>query len=99
MALSQLSHERYPAKSTLDCTNTSRNFPSDDANIFCPCSIEMPLRLVSAGESSRLNGSKARRAMSIGDMDVVRTSFVWARTDFSLSGVNRLVIAPNISGG
>ena len=69
-----------------DCTNNKRKFPSEEANICCPCSIERPLRLVSAGMFSRSKGSKARRAMSIGDMEVVSTSLVWASTDLQLAG-------------
>ena len=73
--------------------------PSGEANICCPCSIEKPLRLVKDGIFSKSKGSKARRATSMGDMEVARTSLVRSSTVFNWSGANRLVSAAKDSGG
>ena len=61
--------------------------------------MEKPLKLVSAGMFNKSNGSKARRAMSIGDMEVARTSLVSVSTACSRSGASRLVSAAKDSGG
>src|ERR1035438_3849834 len=54
---------------------------------------------VSAGMSSRSNGSKARRATSIGDMEVVSRSLVRVSTGFNWLAASRFVSAAKSSGG
>ena len=59
----------------------------------------MPLKFVSAGIVSRLNGSNERRAKSIGDIEVASNWRVSSSVGLSRSGARRLVRSEKSLGG